>query len=63
MGTGIGLVAARKAQLNVHLVDTTEEKLAASRAFAETLLKKDVDRGRMTTEERYDVLGRMSYGI
>lgn len=61
MGTGIGLVASRVAGLEVHLCDTTEATLGKSRAFAEKLLQKDVDRNRITSDARYEVLGRMSY--
>ncbi len=63
MGTGIGLVASRVAGLQVHLCDTTEDKLSQSRKFAEKLLQKDVDRSKITSDARYEILGRMSYSL
>ena len=61
MGTGIGLVGARVAGLEVHMIDTTEDRLSSSRKFTEQLLDKDVARNRLTSDQKYSILQKISY--
>ncbi|KAG5978530.1 hypothetical protein E4U55_006091 [Claviceps digitariae] len=51
MGLGIALVAARKAQVPVTLIDTSDQALNKGLAFADKLLAKDVSKSRITQEE------------
>ncbi|KAJ2217444.1 hypothetical protein EV179_000594 [Coemansia sp. RSA 487] len=60
MGIGIGLVAARSANLNVQFIDSSPAQLAKGLAFLDKLLVKDVTKGRCTEEERTDVKARIT---
>lgn len=42
MGTGIAIVAAKVAGLNVKIVDTTEKALSNSRKFTEKWIEKEI---------------------
>jgi len=61
MGTGIAVVASRVARLDVKVVDLNEDLLSRSRKFTENLLEKEIQKGRLSSEDRYKVLERMSY--
>ena len=61
MGTGIGLVGARVAGLDIHMVDSCPDRLSESRKFTEKLLDKDVARNRLTTDQKYSILEKVSY--
>lgn len=61
MGTGIAVVASRVAGLNVKVVDMNQDLLSKSRKFTENLLEKEIQKGRLSSEDRYKVLERMSY--
>ncbi|KAL9618770.1 MAG: hypothetical protein Q9160_006564 [Pyrenula sp. 1 TL-2023] len=50
MGLGIALVAAQKAGVTVHLVDSSQASLDKGLAFADRLLSKDVAKSRITDE-------------
>jgi 3-hydroxybutyryl-CoA dehydrogenase len=60
MGTGIGIVAAG-VHKSVKIVDTSEESLQKSRLFTEQWSLKEVQKKKMTSEERFSMLGRFSY--
>lgn len=61
MGTGIAVVASRVAGLNVKVIDINESLLSKSRQFTESLLEKEIAKGRLSSEDRYKVLERISY--
>ena len=42
MGTGIAIVSAATAQLQVKVIDTEEKKLSASRKFTEEWCEKEI---------------------
>ncbi|OMJ26125.1 putative 3-hydroxybutyryl-CoA dehydrogenase [Smittium culicis] len=60
MGVGIGLVAARFAQVRVQLVDTSEVQLEKGHSFIKSLLEKERKKERITTEEVDQILSRIS---
>ncbi|KAJ1896237.1 hypothetical protein LPJ66_004114 [Kickxella alabastrina] len=60
MGIGIGLVAARVAKLNIQFVDSNPDQVQRGLAFLDSLLIKDVTRGRCTEDERTEVKSRIS---
>ncbi|ORY78394.1 3-hydroxyacyl-CoA dehydrogenase [Leucosporidium creatinivorum] len=51
MGLGIALVAARTAKVDVLLADNSEAQLAKGLKFAETLLAKEVQKGKLSQED------------
>ncbi|KAG9250070.1 3-hydroxyacyl-CoA dehydrogenase [Emericellopsis atlantica] len=51
MGLGIALVAARAAQVPVHLIDNSEASIQKALAFAKKLLDKDVTKQKLTQEQ------------
>ena len=59
MGLGIALTAARLAGVNVLLADNNPRSLEKSLAFAETLLKKDVAKGKLTDAASQEVYSRL----
>ena len=61
MGTGIAIVTSRNAQIPVKLVDISEKQLSGSRAFTEKFLDGQIQKGKLTSEQRYDILSRISY--
>jgi len=56
MGTGIAIVGNKMANLKVKVVDSTEKSLAKSRKVTEDWCTKEVDKKRMTSEDRYKIL-------
>lgn len=58
MGSGIAYVAAR-AGIETILLDTTQELAEGGKGYSQTLLDKDVARGRMTQEAAQKLLGRI----
>ena len=58
MGAGIAYVCARN-NIEVVLVDTTMAAAEKGKAYSENLLEKAVSRGRMTDEQRVEVLSRI----
>ncbi|RKP10552.1 3-hydroxyacyl-CoA dehydrogenase [Thamnocephalis sphaerospora] len=60
MGLGIALVGARVAQLPVRLMDVSQDQLDKGLRFMDKLLEKDVQRGRLTAEEKQQVQSRVS---
>jgi hypothetical protein len=58
-GTGIALVAARHARVPVLLHDTSSEQINRGLSLVDKLLAKDVDRGRLSSEESKDIRGRI----
>ncbi|KAJ2162544.1 hypothetical protein GGF46_000547 [Coemansia sp. RSA 552] len=60
MGIGIGLVAARVAQLNVQFIDSSPAQLKKGLDFLDKLLVKDIAKGRYTEEVRSEVKGRIT---
>merc|ERR1712000_395077 len=51
MGLGIALVAARAAQVPVHVIDNSEASIQKALAFAKKLLDKDVTKQKLTQEQ------------
>lgn len=56
MGTGIAIVANRVAGFQVRIHDTTEERLYKSRKFIEDWCDKEINKKRMTIENKNEVL-------
>ena len=63
MGSGIALVAAQKAGLPVKIIDQTEEAIIRSRNSIESILKRNLNKGKIGTEEMFGVLTNLSYSI
>ncbi|ORX75885.1 hypothetical protein K493DRAFT_256700 [Basidiobolus meristosporus CBS 931.73] len=61
MGAGIGLVAARMAKVPVTFVDANPVQLEKSSKFLQALLDKDISKGRLTGEEKEEIMGRMTW--
>ncbi|SCZ95979.1 BZ3500_MvSof-1268-A1-R1_Chr8-1g09923 [Microbotryum saponariae] len=59
MGLGIALTAARVARVEVLLADSNRASLDKSLAFAESLLQKDVTRGKLDAETSSAILARI----
>lgn len=62
MGTGIAIVAARHAGLEVLILDKFEKSLENSRKFTQDWAAKEVKKGRLTEEARPAFEGRLTYG-
>ncbi|KAJ1854363.1 hypothetical protein GGH12_004196 [Coemansia sp. RSA 1822] len=60
MGIGIGLVAARVANLNVQFIDSSPAQLTKGLEFLDKLLVKDVAKGRYTEQVRDEVKSRIT---
>jgi len=60
MGTGIAKVALASAVIKVVLTDVNETALKNSTKLIESLLAKDVAKGRLTSEESISALSRLS---
>ncbi|KAI8055003.1 3-hydroxyacyl-CoA dehydrogenase [Syncephalis plumigaleata] len=60
MGLGIALVGARIAKLPVRLMDVSQHQLEKSLLFMDKLLEKDVERGRLTADEKAVIQSRVS---
>jgi 3-hydroxybutyryl-CoA dehydrogenase len=60
MGSQIGLQTAYAGRHQVVLVDTSSEQLERARAQREQLVRRGVERGRLTEERAADALGRIS---
>ncbi|KAJ2788654.1 hypothetical protein H4R21_006949 [Coemansia helicoidea] len=60
MGIGIGLVAARVAGARVQFVDSSAAQLDKGLAFLDSLLAKDVAKGRCTEAVRSEIKARIS---
>ena len=58
MGAGLALTASR-AGLDVILLDVTEEKADAGKAYAAKRLDRDIEKGRSTPEKAAAILGRI----
>lgn len=61
MGTGIGIVASRIAQLNVTMVDPGENSLVRSEDFIANWCAKEIAKERLTDAESQDVKNRISF--
>lgn len=61
MGTGIGIVASRVAGLQVKFVDPYKGSQEKSRKFIEGWCDKELGKGRMTEQDKKDVLSKISY--
>jgi len=61
MGTGIAIVLSRYANMEVKIVDTSEERLSASRKFTEGLCDKDIAKNKLTADDKTKLLERLSY--
>ena len=61
MGTGIGIVAAKNAGLNVTLVDPSVKQLVNSEAYIEKWCNKEIGKERMTETEKDQLLTRISF--
>eukprot|EP01096_Ripella_sp_DP13-Kostka_P011293 TRINITY_DN452_c0_g1_i1.p1 TRINITY_DN452_c0_g1~~TRINITY_DN452_c0_g1_i1.p1 ORF type:complete len:253 (-),score=134.55 TRINITY_DN452_c0_g1_i1:459-1193(-) len=59
MGGGIAQVAAMVGKKNVILVDSRQTQLDASVSLMDKLMKKNVEKGKLTNEEREATLGRI----
>ena len=63
MGTGIAIVGGWTAGLEVKILDMNEERLAASRNFIEKWCDKEISKERMTGDDKYSLLNRMSFAL
>ena len=63
MGSGIGLVAAQKARLNVKFLDSSEAALERCLANTEKLLNRQVEKGQLSATEKFEVLSRLSFTL
>ena len=54
-------VDLKSPDLNVRIVDSNIEQLQKSKLFAESWAKKEVEKQRMTSEQQYAFLERISY--
>jgi 3-hydroxybutyryl-CoA dehydrogenase len=63
MGSGIALVAAKQADLPVKIIDRTEEAILKSRNSIESILKRNLDKGQINTEQMFKVLTNLSYSV
>ena len=61
MGTGIGVVASRVAQLNVTMVDPSKNSLDRSQDFIANWCQKEIAKERLTQDESQDVKNRIKY--
>ena len=59
MGMGIAIVSSQVAGREVTLFDVSAEQLDKSLGFAEKLLQRSVDKGKLTAEDRDATLGRI----
>ncbi|KAF9142986.1 hypothetical protein BGX30_001648 [Mortierella sp. GBA39] len=59
MGLGIALVAANVAKLPVLLLDTNEAQLSKGMKFMDSLLKKDIAKGRLTEAQAEETRSRV----
>jgi len=62
MGTGIAIVAARHANLEVLALDKFPESLERSSKFVKDWTAKEAKKGRMTEEDISSMLGRIQFG-
>ena len=60
MGTGIALVSALRAKVPVLIYDRSPEQVKKGLALVDKLLDKDVNKGRLTSDQAKDVLGLIS---
>ena len=61
MGLGIGHVASQVAGKNVVMVDVSEARNDAAKTFLDKLLKKNVEKGKMSSEDAAAVMSRISF--
>ncbi|GAA5878435.1 hypothetical protein JCM1840_002585 [Sporobolomyces johnsonii] len=59
MGLGIAYVAARTAGVQVLLADRSQSQLSKALAFADTLLDKEVSKGKLSKDEAVEVRARI----
>eukprot|EP00823_Brevimastigomonas_motovehiculus_P008206 TRINITY_DN7489_c0_g1_i1.p1 TRINITY_DN7489_c0_g1~~TRINITY_DN7489_c0_g1_i1.p1 ORF type:complete len:301 (+),score=58.59 TRINITY_DN7489_c0_g1_i1:67-969(+) len=59
MGNGIAMTAIRVTQLPVVLYDVSQKQIEKAIRFNEVLLKKDVEHGKITTQESAAILSRL----
>ena len=60
MGSGISMVAATSG-INAFQVDVSAEQLERARAYHAKVLSRNVEKGRMTEEEKGEALARITY--
>ena len=60
MGSGIALVAATSG-IDVHQVDLSSDQLERARAYHDKVLSRNVQKERMTEDEKAEALARISY--
>ena len=61
MGTGIGIVASRHADIEVKFVDPFEGSRTGSAKFISSWCDKEMKKERLTAEEKEAVIGRISH--
>ena len=61
MGTGIGIVSSRIAQLNVTMVDPSKNSLDRSQDFIANWCQKEIAKERLTDAESQDVQNRIKF--
>eukprot|EP00698_Gefionella_okellyi_P016465 TRINITY_DN4710_c0_g1_i1.p1 TRINITY_DN4710_c0_g1~~TRINITY_DN4710_c0_g1_i1.p1 ORF type:complete len:321 (+),score=80.74 TRINITY_DN4710_c0_g1_i1:144-965(+) len=59
MGVGIAQVAAQIAKLNVLLIDADKKKLDKSLSFMDSILEKNVAKGKMSADEKAQTMSRV----
>ena len=63
MGAGIAIVMNRNAGLKVKIVDKSEKQLSESRKYTENLFDKEIQKSRLTNDEKYQILERFTYTL
>ena len=61
MGTGIAIVSSMVAGLPTKIMDNSEAKLGESRKFTESFLDKEVAKSKLTNDQRYQILERITH--
>lgn len=59
MGLGIAYVSAVRAKVSVAITDKSQAQVASGLVFFEKLLKKDIERGRIKSEEAKEARDRI----
>ena len=61
MGTGIGIVGARVAEIQVAFVDPSEKSLKGAEKMINSWCDKEIAKERMTAKDKEDVIKRVTY--
>jgi 3-hydroxybutyryl-CoA dehydrogenase len=61
MGSGIALVAAQHADQKVKIIDVSEPSLLRSKEVIQNLLSRNVDKGKISSEEMFRIMSNISF--